>query len=153
GRRGLGSIFLSCAPGAAFDGRSVDTIQRWTGREARVLREALRMSVRAFAAYLDVSDRTISKWEAGGRRLVAVPESQALLDTALSRASPEEQDRFRRTLGEQAPGVDTRARRFTLIPSLESGLIHRFDEYDTLISVLAEAAEQRAQAVAICGPG
>ena len=152
-RRGRGSIFLSCALGATSDRRSVDTIQRWTGHEARLLREALRMSVRAFAAYLGVTDRTISKWEAGGRQLVPGPESQALLDTALNRASAEEQDRFRQALGEQSAQVAPRGGRFTLIPSLESGLIHRSDEYDSLISVMAEAAEEQAQVVAICGPG
>ncbi|WP_018785312.1 DNA-binding transcriptional regulator [Micromonospora sp. CNB394] len=41
------------------------TVQKWTGRETRMLRHALRMSIRDFAEHLGVSERTVSKWEAG----------------------------------------------------------------------------------------
>lgn len=74
-------------------------IQKWTGREARVLREAMRMSVRGFAAHLGVSDRAVSKWEADGEKMVPRPDSQAMLDTALERASAEARDRFELLLG------------------------------------------------------
>ena len=37
-------------------------ISSWTGREASALRQALRLSVRAFAEHLDVAPRTVSKW-------------------------------------------------------------------------------------------
>lgn len=67
---------------------------RWTGSEIRMLREALRMSVREFGAHLGVSDRMVSKWEAGGSRIVPRPINQAALDTCLARASPEVQARF-----------------------------------------------------------
>ncbi|MGH3799370.1 MAG: helix-turn-helix domain-containing protein [Pseudonocardiaceae bacterium] len=40
------------------------TVRRWTGLEAKLLREALRLSVRDFAAYLGVGMRTVNKWEA-----------------------------------------------------------------------------------------
>lgn len=70
------------------------TVQRWTGREARLLREALRMSLRDFAAYLGISGRAISKWEAGGQDYVPRHESQALLDTALGQAPADAQTRF-----------------------------------------------------------
>ena len=61
----------------------VATIRKWTGREARALREALRMSIRDFAARLGVSERAVSKWEAGGAAMTPRPDSQALLDTTL----------------------------------------------------------------------
>jgi transcriptional regulator with XRE-family HTH domain len=72
----------------------VTTIQKWTGREARALREALRMSIRDFAARLGVTDRAVSKWEAGGTYIIPRPDSQALLDTVLGTASPDARARF-----------------------------------------------------------
>jgi transcriptional regulator with XRE-family HTH domain len=41
-----------------------DVVTTWTGVESRALREALRLSVREFAARLGVSDRMVSKWGA-----------------------------------------------------------------------------------------
>src|SRR5690349_2090136 len=70
------------------------TVDRWTGREARLLRKALRLSVRGFAEYLGVAARTVSRWEQHGADRVPRPELQAMLDTALRRAGPEEQRRF-----------------------------------------------------------
>ena len=70
------------------------TIQKWTGREARALREALRMSIRDFAARLGVSERAVSKWEAGGAAMTPRPDSQALLDTTLETASGDARARF-----------------------------------------------------------
>ena len=63
-------------------GADVTTIQKWTGRETRALREATRMSVRQFAIRLSVSDRAVSKWEAGAEDCVPRPDSQAMLDAA-----------------------------------------------------------------------
>jgi DNA-binding XRE family transcriptional regulator len=40
-------------------------VQSWSGVEIRALREAKRMSLRDFAAHLGVSERMISRWEAG----------------------------------------------------------------------------------------
>lgn len=74
------------------------TIQSWTGREARALRQATRMSLRDFAAYLGISERAVSKWEAGGAAVTPRPDSQALLDTVLQRASAEAQTRFEAAL-------------------------------------------------------
>jgi transcriptional regulator with XRE-family HTH domain len=78
----------------------VATVSRWTGREARLLRDTLRMTLREFAAYLGISDRTISKWEAGGENTVPRPHSQALLDTALAHASAEARNSFAEQLSE-----------------------------------------------------
>jgi transcriptional regulator with XRE-family HTH domain len=69
-------------------------VSRWTGREVRALREARRMSVRGFAEYLGVSDRMVSKWEAGGTAIVPRPFNQQLLDVALERADRRERERF-----------------------------------------------------------
>jgi len=68
--------------------------EHWTGHEARLLRTALRLSLRAFAAHLGVAERTVSKWESAGRSTTPWPESQAILDTALARASEDTRARF-----------------------------------------------------------
>ncbi|WP_433460438.1 helix-turn-helix domain-containing protein [Micromonospora sp. CA-248212] len=52
------------------------------------------MSIRDFAENLGVSERTVSKWEAGRDAVHPRPEMQAALDTALSRAGGEAADRF-----------------------------------------------------------
>lgn len=70
------------------------SIPQWSGREVRALREARRMSVREFAAHLGVSDRVVSKWEAGGGAIRPRPLNQAALDTSLAMASPAEKSRF-----------------------------------------------------------
>ncbi|MDG4830117.1 DUF5919 domain-containing protein [Solwaraspora sp. WMMD1047] len=78
------------------------TVQRWTGRETRALRQAQRMSVRDFAKHLGVGERTVSKWEAGHSGICPRPEMQAALDTALAQGSDDVQDRFRSALGHPA---------------------------------------------------
>ena len=70
------------------------TVHLWTGREARALREASRQSVRAFAGHLGVAPRTVSKWEQLGQATRPHPDTQAILDTALERASTAVQARF-----------------------------------------------------------
>ncbi|MFE1957264.1 hypothetical protein [Streptomyces sp. NPDC059479] len=75
-------------------------VHHWTGLEARALRFALRMSVRAFAEHLGVAVRTVSKWE----KLLAAteprPDTQAILDTALARAEAGAHLRFETALSE-----------------------------------------------------
>jgi tetratricopeptide (TPR) repeat protein len=78
----------------------------WTGREASALRQALRLSVRAFAGYLGVAPRTVSKWAKLGEATRPYPDQQALLDTALDRAGAAAQERFILLLnGSSAPAV------------------------------------------------
>lgn len=74
---------------------------RWTGREALLLRTALRMSLRTFAAYLGVGERTVSKWEKGGTSTTPRPDTQAILDTALAQAAEAAQVRFAQLLNSQ----------------------------------------------------
>lgn len=80
------------------------TVKRWTGREARALREALRLSVRGLARYLGVAVRTVAAWDAGGQRIIPRPEMQAALDTALEHGSGTVQERFSSLLA----GIDRR---------------------------------------------
>ncbi|MBE1486762.1 DUF5919 domain-containing protein [Plantactinospora soyae] len=75
------------------------TVQRWTGRETRALRHALRMSIRDFAEHLGVSERTVSKWEAGQVGVYPRPEMQAALDTSLAQAEGDARSRFSSILG------------------------------------------------------
>jgi transcriptional regulator with XRE-family HTH domain len=72
----------------------VTPLIEWTGHEARALRRALRLSVRAFAGHLGVAVRTVAKWEAAGAAISPRPDSQAILDTALERADDAAKARF-----------------------------------------------------------
>jgi hypothetical protein len=54
------------------------------------------LSVREFAAHLGISDRMVSKWEAGGDTIRPRPLNQAALDTSLSMASSDVRNRFTR---------------------------------------------------------
>lgn len=71
------------------------TVQNWTGIEVRALRHAKRMTLRKFAAHLGVSERMVSKWEAGKGAISPRPVNQAALDTSLSRSDADTQARFR----------------------------------------------------------
>ncbi|MEU4661377.1 DUF5919 domain-containing protein [Micromonospora chalcea] len=73
------------------------TVQRWTGRETRALRQALRLSIRDFSAHLGVAERTVSKWEAALDAACPRPEMQAALDTALGAAAEDVRSRFAST--------------------------------------------------------
>lgn len=88
------------------------SVRRWTGREAGLLRQALRMSVRAYAAHLGVGIRTVSKWEKLGTATCPWPDTQAILDTALARSDGTAQARFEQLL-DASPG-----RQSTGTPSL-----------------------------------
>lgn len=80
------------------------TVQRWSGREVRALREAKRMTIREFAAHLGVSERMVSKWE--GENVIPRPVNQSALDTSLATSTAEEQARFAETV-ETAPSQPT----------------------------------------------
>src|SRR6476469_3204146 len=74
--------------------RKTHPVPLWSGREVRALREARRMSVREFAEHLGVSDRMVSKWEAGGKSIKPRPMNQAALDTSLEHAAEDARARF-----------------------------------------------------------
>jgi formylglycine-generating enzyme required for sulfatase activity len=72
------------------------------------------MSVREFAARLGVSDRAVSKWEAGAEGYVPRPDSQAMLDTMLGKVSADARARFALIIGitpdsAQAPAAEVSA--------------------------------------------
>lgn len=80
--------------GKPAESAAAPQVRDWTGLEIRRLREALRMSVREFAYHLGVSDRMVSKWEAGREKIRPRPINQAALDMCLKRASPDVHERF-----------------------------------------------------------
>src|SRR5689334_9821735 len=79
---------------------SMPTVHRWTGVEVRALRDAMRMSLREFAAHLGVSERMVSKWEAGRENIQPRPVNQAALDTCLNRSDPDTHARFAFLVGD-----------------------------------------------------
>ena len=70
------------------------TVTTWTGRDANALRNALRMSVTAFAEHLGAARRTVAKWSSQGDKVLPRADMQAALDTVLTRATPEARERF-----------------------------------------------------------
>lgn len=70
------------------------TVERWTGREAKALRTAKRMSLEAFAAHLGISERALSTWEARGENITIRAVNQAALDTSLRASTPDVHERF-----------------------------------------------------------
>ena len=83
------------------------TVHRWTGREAKLLREALRLSVRDFAARLGIGVRTVNKWEARQAGITPLPHMQEVLDTALARASDGAEARFAAATRADVPERET----------------------------------------------
>ncbi|MDQ0847571.1 XRE family transcriptional regulator [Streptomyces sp. V1I6] len=69
-------------------------VEKWTGEEALLLRSVMRLSVRAFAANLGISPRSVSYWQKN-RDAVCRPAMAQILDLTLSKCSPEEQEAFR----------------------------------------------------------
>jgi DNA-binding transcriptional regulator YiaG len=66
---------------------------RWSGREIRALRLALRMTIEEFAGHLGVHPRTVGKWNTHPDH-VTVPELQRALDTVLAHAATPARQRF-----------------------------------------------------------
>ncbi|MGH3320976.1 MAG: helix-turn-helix domain-containing protein [Streptosporangiaceae bacterium] len=69
-------------------------VARWSGREAKALREAKRMSLRDYAAHLGVSEVALSNLENKGERARLRYETQQLLDADLAQAGNDAQQRF-----------------------------------------------------------
>ncbi|MBF6098965.1 helix-turn-helix transcriptional regulator [Nocardia cyriacigeorgica] len=85
-------------------------VRQWSGKETRALRDAMRMSIREFAAHLGVHQRLVSKWEAGGSRVHPRPVNQAALDTSLARSDDVVRARFAELISQPAtPRFDARA--------------------------------------------
>ncbi|HEY7222548.1 MAG TPA: SUMF1/EgtB/PvdO family nonheme iron enzyme [Micromonosporaceae bacterium] len=84
----------------------MSTIPQWTGKEVRALRLARRMSVRAFAAHLGVSDRMVSKWESSSDAIRPRSLNQAALDTSLATCNVQTRTRFERLAGGTAAQIE-----------------------------------------------
>lgn len=67
----------------------------WTGHEAKALRCALRMTVQLFAERIGVAVRTAAYWESRGAAVRPQPDTQAALDTLLTRCDADTDARFR----------------------------------------------------------
>ncbi|OIK05420.1 helix-turn-helix domain-containing protein [Streptomyces monashensis] len=87
------------------------TVHHWTGLEAKALRLALRLSVRAFAQQLGLAIATVSKWESKLADTEPRPDTQAILDTALGRADASVHLRFETLLSEMTSPVQNAGRR------------------------------------------
>jgi hypothetical protein len=127
------------------------TVQRWSGREARALREAKRMSVRAFADHLGVGERMVSKWEAGGDSIIPRPVNQAALDTSLASADTEVRSRFANAMTVPEFGAATPDGKgdalVTKVPNLVLRRIREMERQETR----GEFAEAMMQAAAKLG--
>ncbi|MET8653683.1 hypothetical protein [Nocardia aurea] len=75
--------------------------REWTGFEAVALQEAMRKSVRDFAAMLGIDTTTIANWRSGLSTVTPRTRMQEILDTTLAqRATPEDKDRFDQIVAE-----------------------------------------------------
>ncbi|WP_241825048.1 helix-turn-helix domain-containing protein [Micromonospora sp. CB01531] len=93
------------APVAKPDGCECPVaVGRWTGRESRALREALRMTVSAFAKYLGVARETVSGWERRTASSSLSMHVQVMLDEVLACAGADAKTWFRLIL-DPADGV------------------------------------------------
>lgn len=71
----------------------MQVIAQWTGGHADALRRALRMSQESFAEYLGVVPRTVAYWRERPEK-PPQPRMQAILDTALDKASERAKAQF-----------------------------------------------------------
>ncbi|MFG2463362.1 XRE family transcriptional regulator [Streptomyces sp. NPDC048523] len=69
-------------------------VEQWTGEEGLLLRSVKRQSVRDFADDLGISPRTVSQWRKDPTRECR-PHMAQILDAALAKCTPEEQEAFR----------------------------------------------------------
>jgi transcriptional regulator with XRE-family HTH domain len=89
------------------DSASPPAIRVWSGRETRLLREAMRLSLRDFAAKLGINERLISKWEAGSSAIHPRPSNQQVLDTVLAGADDRVRERFWLSAAQGPPEQDS----------------------------------------------
>jgi hypothetical protein len=76
------------------------------------------MTIYEYADYLGVGMRTVAKWESRGNDIEPLPQTQSILDTALTKASSDAQARFtaivsdslasKATAGDAAPDAGQR---------------------------------------------
>jgi transcriptional regulator with XRE-family HTH domain len=115
----------------------VATVHRWTGLEARALRLALRLSVRAFAERLGVAVGTVSKWEKLLAGTSPRPDTQAILDTALERADTAVHLRFETALAQASHPGASMARRIITTGSRAWEFESWIDDLDRVVVALS----------------
>ncbi len=76
------------------------TVRRWTGREAKALRLAMRMSVRGFAEHLGLNPAAVSNWEKRGAAIHMRYETQQILDIDLAQSANDIRERFEQGLAD-----------------------------------------------------
>ncbi|WP_285739333.1 XRE family transcriptional regulator [Kitasatospora phosalacinea] len=81
------------------------SIERWTGQEAGLLQEVLRLSIRQFAQQLGVNPATVQNWRKGGAGLMVSYELQQVLDAQLQLLP----DSVRQTFLERCSGASMTA--------------------------------------------
>lgn len=79
----------------------MQVIAQWTGGHADALRQSLRMGNETFAEYLGVVPRTVAYWRKRPE-MVPQPDKQAILDTALDKASDRAKAQFAALVGEMS---------------------------------------------------
>ena len=93
-------------------------VEKWTGRETKALRNAMRLTQKDFALLIPVSDRMVRLWQTGGESVAPRPAKQAALDTLLARAGVEVQERFALLItAGAAQGPDARTERLLTRPN------------------------------------
>jgi formylglycine-generating enzyme required for sulfatase activity len=105
----------------------VITVDRWTGKEARALRLAKRMSLKAFAAHLGITDRQLSNWEQRGESITIREVNQAALDTSLKVSGPDVHERFEAFIGTRPSATAEQAAPFAIELSAAPHLRHPRD--------------------------
>lgn len=115
----------------------MDMAGGWTGRDARALQEALRLSNLRFAEYLGLAARTVADWHAKPN-MRPLPDTQRILDTALNQASPAERERFAALTsrpgregnadeGQSAGGIEDRADRRSAMIGTKGSVLSTYD--------------------------
>lgn len=69
-------------------------IVRWSGREAHALRQAMHLSIDAFARHAQVSPRSVARWAQRGAQIGLRWDVQRLLDGVLAEAGPQVRERL-----------------------------------------------------------
>ena len=83
------------------------TVSTWTGREANLLRLALRQSQLVYAEKVGVSVRAVANWGSKGRRVVLSVELQGAFDRELERLKADEPSTIERFAALLAEDVDS----------------------------------------------
>jgi 8-oxo-dGTP diphosphatase len=106
-------------------------ITEWSGRSARRLQEALRLTNEEFAEHLGCAVRTVACWRANPG-IVPRREVQRALDTAYKLAGDDARDRFAALTG---PPPQTAAQ--SVVAAAEQALLQaRLDEVERKLAVL-----------------